>query len=249
MASLVACIALAGCTRELASDLDEAQADEIVLALDEAGVGAQKERAAGDAMFRVLVTPEDVAPALAVLRERDLPREQAPGIEELFAERGLVPSAAEEHARQTAAIAGELSRSIESMDGVLRARVHLAIPEPSGHLLDQAPSRARASVLIETRRGARVDDAAVRALIAGAVADLAADDVAVVRTVARPARARERHLVMLGPIAVTRGSASALKALLAGSFALNLLLAALVVLARWRREVARQAAPGASSTG
>ncbi len=242
-ASIAACVgalALAGCTSELSSDLDEAQADEIVLALDESGIGAEKERSSTDGHFRVIVTREDLAPALAVLREHDLPREEPPGLDSLFAERGLVPSAVEEHARQTAATAGELARSIESLDGVARARVHLAIPEPAGHLLDEAPARASASVLIELRPHARVDERAIRGLVAGAVTGLSAEDVAVVRTEARPSRRRERHLVTIGPITVTRGSAGALKALLAGSFALNLVLAALVVVVRRRRDAARR---------
>lgn len=231
---------VSGCAAELASDLEGAQADAIVLALDESGIGAQKERAQGPGeRYRVFVAREDLAAALAVLRDARLPREEAPGIAELFADRGLVPSASEERARQAAATAGELARSIEAFSGVERARVHLALPDPSARLLDEAPSAARASVLIERRAEARVDEPGVRALVAGAVPQLSAEDVAVVLTDAPPARAREPHLVTLGPITVTRGSAGALKALLAASFTLNLILAAALVLSRARRGAAR----------
>lgn len=231
---------VSGCAAELASDLEGAQADAIVLALDESGIGAQKERAQGPGeRYRVFVAREDLAAALAVLRDARLPREEAPGIAALFADRGLVPSASEERARQAAATAGELARSIEAFSGVERARVHLALPDPSARLLDEAPSAARASVLIERRAEARVDEPGVRALVAGAVPQLSAEDVAVVLTDAPPARAREPHLVTLGPITVTRGSAGTLKALLAASFTLNLILAAALVLSRARRGAAR----------
>lgn len=236
MALALAAALACGCASELASDLDEAQADEIVLALDEAGIGATKERAEGPGdRFRVVVAHEDVAAALAVLRDAQLPRERAPGIAELFAERGLVPSAVEERARQAAATAGELARSIERFEGVTRARVHLALPDPAARPLDEEPLSPRASVLIEHRPDANIDEDAVRALVAGAVPRLAAEDVAVVRTRARAVRSREPHLVVLGPITVTRSSAGALKAILAASFALNLILAAALVLLRARR--------------
>lgn len=241
---VLAALLLAGCEAELASALDEAQADEVVLALEEAGIGARKEAGgvAEEGRFRVIVSHEDVAAGLAVLRDEELPRERAPGFRELFAERGLVPSAAEERARHASAMAGELARSLETMDGVTRARVHIALPE--GGLLDATPAGARASVLIERRPGARVDEGAVRALVAGAVQGLATDDVAVVATERRRAASRERHLVMIGPIAVTQGSATALKVVLTASFTTNLILVVVTVLARARRRAAALPGPG-----
>lgn len=234
---VAALLALAGCRAELASDLDEMQADEIVLALDAAGIAAEKQSAGAtpnSGRFRVLVAREDVAAGLAVLRDVGLPRERAPGFAELFAERGLVPSAAEERARYASATAGELARSIESFEGVTRARVHIALSE-TGTLDDSRTGRPRASVLIEHRRGARIDETAIQALVAGAVPDLSGEDVAVIRAETQTKHSPEPQLVMLGPIAVTRASAGMLKALLAASFATNLVLAVALVLSRARR--------------
>lgn len=240
----IGALLLFGCESELAADLDEAQADEVVLALDEAGIGARKERSRAGGSFRVVVAREDVAPGLAVLRDQELPRRDAPGLAELFAERGLVPSAAEERARHTAAVAGELARSIESFEGVTRARVHLALPEERP--LDDAPGRARASVLIAHRPGARVDEDAVRALVAGAVSNLVAEQVAIVQTEARPPRSGEARLATLGPIAVARSSVTPLKLILAASFGTNLLLAfALVFRARRPTSVHGESTHGA----
>ena len=243
---VVAALLLTGCQAELASALDEGQADEVVLALDEAGIGAEKQASGpiDEGRFRVIVSREDVAAGLAVLRDQDLPRERAPGFRELFAERGLVPSAADERARHASAMAGELARSLETIDGVTRARVHLALPDPAGRLLDEEQGRARASVLIEHRPDARVDEDAVRALVAGAVSELAVEDVAVVRTERRAAPSREPHLVLIGPIAVTRASATALKVILTASFATNLILVVVAVLARARRRAAVLPGPG-----
>jgi type III secretion protein J len=245
----VAAALCAGCEAELSSGLDEAQADEVVLALDEAGIGADRERAdtaagaAESATYRVVVARGDLAAALAVLREQELPRRSAAGFEELFDDTGLVPSAVQERARFAAAVGGELSRSIESIDGVTHARVHVALPEPGARMLDEGPAAARASVLIEHRPGADVDEAAVRALVAGAVQDLATDDVAVVLSETRAVPAREPHLARLGPVAVSRGTAGTLKAILAASFALNLILVVALVSIRRRTATRRAPAP------
>lgn len=109
--------------------------------------------------------------------------------------------------------------------------------------------RTRAPVLLKYRRGPvrPYDDAAVRAIVAGAVQGMDPTDVAVVGlpAVAAPTGA-QTALVRLGPIAVTRGSAGALKMLLGGSIALNVLIAlgaAVLVLRR------KTPPPGAGSDG
>src|SRR5262249_31617733 len=146
----------------------------------------------------------------------ELPHRQQPGLAEVFAEGGIVPTATEERARYTAALSGELARSIESIDGVLAARVHVALPDSRDVPLDGPPPRPRASVMIKFRGAhAPYDDAQIRALVAGAVDGMDTGDVAVVGVAAPRARlAPAATLVRVGPIAVTRGSAASLKAIL-----------------------------------
>ncbi|MEQ9076862.1 MAG: hypothetical protein RLP09_23590 [Sandaracinaceae bacterium] len=234
--SLCAAMLAVGCEAELATDLSDVQADEIVLALDGEGIGADKARseATGGARYRVVVAHGDVPAALAVLRDHDLPRPEAPGFAEMFSDGSLVPSAAEERARYAAAIAGELSRSLEAMAGVRRARVHVAMPEAGSRTLDEGPARARASVLLLHNPGVEPDADAVRALVAGGVQELAIEDVAVVASPARARSGEAARLSRIGPIAVSRGTAGVLKAVLAASFALNLLLVLALVWIRRR---------------
>ncbi len=246
-ATLVAFLALLGCEATLASGLTESEANEIVVALHEQGIGAQKGEPQGsgeDARFTVTVAPEEVAEALSVLGAEELPRRTEPGLHEVFGEGGLVPTATEERARYVAALGGELGASLEAIDGVLDARVHVALPDTRRVTLDEAKPRPRASVLIKYR-GDRppYDETAVRALVAGAVQDMTLEDVAVVGVPAgAPPAARSRNLVRVGPVTVTRGSALALKLLLGSAFAVNvLLIVALIVL--WRRKKAAPPEP------
>lgn len=250
MVALLALAALAGCSAALETGLTEEQANRVVVALDSQGIGATKEREEGaseEARFRVQVAPDDVARSLGVLRAQGLPQAPEPGLQETFGQGGLVPTATEERARYTAALGGELARSIESIDGVLDARVHVALPEPRDFALDEAPARARASVLIRYRAGARpYDERAVKGLVAGAVQGMAPEDVAVVGVpTPRASPPGEAALVHVGPISVTRGTAPALKLVLGVAFGLHILLAvALVLLAlRRRRALAAEGQP------
>jgi type III secretion protein J len=243
---VLAVAVLMGCEAAVESGLEESEANAIVVALHEAQIGARKEAdPGGEERFQVMVPTDDVGAALERMREEGLPRPQAPGFEEMFGEGGLVPTATEEQARYVAALGGELSSSIEAMEGVLDARVHVALPDRRRIALDEQAPRPRASVLIR-HRGARpaYSDEAVQALVAGAVQDMAPTDVAVVGV---PVEIREasrgERLVSVGPITVTRGSATSLKAILGGALALHVLLAGLLVwVVRRRRAVAQVSA-------
>src|SRR4051794_14377138 len=84
---------LVGCTRPVAGGLDEDQANRIVVALESAGIGGEKEPdPATEGHFRVLVQREDGARAVATLREDELPAFNRPGLLESMGKGSLVPS-------------------------------------------------------------------------------------------------------------------------------------------------------------
>ena len=164
----------------------EAEARRAVAALVRAGVVARGEPDGRG--FTVRVAEGDVARAVVALHDAELPRREEPGFAEAWGDRSLVATAAEERARAAQATAGELARTLESLDGVLDARVHLALPaaDASG----EAPRRPTASVLLRYEPAERpLDEAQVRALVAAAVEGMRPEDVTVV-FVRRAARAR-----------------------------------------------------------
>ena len=170
-----------------------------------------------------------------MLEQLRLPEHAAPGFEQLYAEGGMWTTPDQERARYGAAVAGELSRSIERMPGVVDARVHLSLPgRPTA--LDAPSAQPRASVLVRHARAAPPDERAIRALVAGAVEGLSQERVVVV-AVAAPAPAIMRPtFVYLGPLAVERSSAGSLKTLLSAALGINLALAlALIWVVRRKR--------------
>lgn len=236
-ASLALAVVL-GCQADLERGLDEEQANAILVALDRAGIGASKEPEAGggdEPSFTIRVAPDDVAPGLAILRAEGLPRPPQAGLADTFGQGSLVPTATEERARLTAALSAELARTVESLDGVLDARVHIALPEPQRLGLGAPRPRPRASVMVRHRAEARrFDDDAVRRLVAGAVEDMDPENVAVVSIPAEPPPPAERQLARVGPFTVSRSSALGLKIALGALLATNLVLALVLALA-WRQ--------------
>jgi type III secretion protein J len=236
-----------GCEARLAGELSEAEANAIVVALHAQGIGAQKAREGGGAdepRFSVEVAKSEAARALTILAAADLPHRDDPGIEETFGEGGLVPTATEERARYLAALGGELARTIERIDGVVDARVHVALPEAHERLLDEAAPSPRASVLVKHRADHPPPELeAVRALVAGAVQGMDPAEIAVLAVPAEAPGAAAAPLVDVGPITVTAGSAAALKGILGGSLFLHVLLALVLVAVLRRTRRPRRGAP------
>jgi len=185
-AALFACVA--ACTVPVAGGLDDSEANRVFVALDRSSVEASKEPdPTADGKWRITVTRDDLPRALSILRSEDLPRSDPPTVVEAMGKGALVPSELAEHAELVAGMAGELERSLEGIEGILRARVHLNVPAPSplrpssfaGLGADQPLGSA--SVLIE-HRGAipPISADAVQRLVAGGVPGLLPTDVAVV---------------------------------------------------------------------
>jgi type III secretion protein J len=184
---------LAGCAgEELLHGLAESQANEVIVALDEVGIVAAKEREDGaDAAWTVSVPARDSAQARRALAERSLPRARAAGFAEVFAKPSMVPTPTEEHALYLHALGGELSRSVEAIDGVVEARVHLGLPQPDPLRPGGRPA-PRAAVLVKCRATAceavRAVEGGIRSLVAGSAdgLDPAAVSVVITEAVAAP---------------------------------------------------------------
>ena len=225
--ALVLLLASACSEEVLLHRLDEAQANQVMLALADAGVEARKAKDEGEeAAFAVAVRTSDAAPARRVLAARDLPRPRIPPLPEVLGTSGLVPTALEEHARYLHALSGELARTLEALDGVTGARVHLALPL-ADPLRPDARRPPRASVILRCRPDARARVEAladgIRRVVSGAAEDLDPASVSVL--------VAEAHA---GPESPAAGSAGPRRWLAGSALALSVVLGAGAVLA-WRR--------------
>ena len=235
--SVLACFVVAGCSVPVVAGLDEENASQVVVALEQGGIASEKDRDPDkEGTFRVVVARDDASTALTVLAEAGLPPRPSPGILEALGKGSMVPSRAAEHARVVAGTGDELERSLRGLDGVLFARVHLGVPSHDPLAIEEKAPIATASVLIR-HRGATPPLATgeVQRLVAGAVPGLAAEQVSVVMLPSPAhARASEQQLARLGPVTVTRASLVALRAVIGVAVLLNAALLACVV-ALWGR--------------
>ncbi len=79
------------------------------------------------------------------------------------------------------ALEGELTKTIESLQGIQSARVHLVLPKPS--IFKKLDAPATASVVLQLGRGARLEGhriAGIQSLVAGSVENLTAEQVTVI---------------------------------------------------------------------
>jgi type III secretion protein J len=187
---------MVGCSEpELYSQLPERQANEMIAALQSAGIAAHKQRQ--DGQLSVRTSTRDFSEAVRILSALGYPREAFDTICKLFP-KSPVPSPLEERARFLCALSQEISNTLSSIDGVVTARVHLVLPER--HVLLDQPKAAAASVFIKHRpeRDLPGQVPQIKALVVNSVEGLAYDNVtvalfpaAVVSSDARNAASRE----------------------------------------------------------
>ena len=147
---------LAGCKTEttLHSQLDEKQANLVMAALLDDGIGCRK-TAGEENTWNVLIDNKDFAKAVNLLESKGLPRRNYMGISEVFKKTGMISSPTEERIRFMDALAQDLSRTIAGIDGVLDARVHIVLPENDPFAKNALPSSA--AVAIRSRWNADVE--------------------------------------------------------------------------------------------
>ncbi len=242
----VAAAWLVACSVPVAGDLDDPEANRVFVALDREGLAPTKESDPNfDGKWRIEVPPDDAARAFSVMRDEQLPRRNPPGVLDAVGKGSLVPSEALEQAQLMTGIAGDLERTLEAIDGVVSAHVHLSLSHPGGWR-DPEPSRATASALVEYRGTTPpFSEDAVQRLVAGGAGGLLPTDVLVVM-VARPAPAAyapSGEVVHVGPIAVTRASKRRLQATFAGLLGLIAILATTTFVLYARQSRARAARP------
>ncbi len=160
----------------LYSDLSLGAASRVVSALEQDGF--QVELSGGGAI--VSVPSGDVPRARMSLAEKGLPDEGSPGWELFDQSSGLGMNTFMQQVSRLRALEGELARSIQTIEGIDAARVHLVMPDR------EAFSRSRpdpsASVIVRgraTQQISRRQGLAIRALVASAVPNLSPNRVTV----------------------------------------------------------------------
>ena len=121
----------------------------------------------------VSVPASDMARARMVLAETGIPIEGDPGWELFDESTGLAMNSFMQRVNRLRAMEGELARSIQTLEGIQSARVHLVLPEREA--FSREKPNPRASVIVRPTAGRTVNRkqaSAIRNLVASSVAEL-----------------------------------------------------------------------------
>jgi type III secretion protein J len=206
---------LAGCegNQSIVNNVDEREANEIVVYLASKGIAAQKLQAAssevgggsGAVQYNISVDEERSTEAISLLNRIGLPRVQGTTLLQLFAKSGLMSSDREETVRYQAGLAEELKNTIRKIDGVIDADVQLSFPPAEITPVPGAtPPKTTASVYVK-HQGVLEDpnshlETKIKRLVSSSVNGLGFEDVAVISDRSRLAEIQlSANGEMIGP--------------------------------------------------
>ncbi|WP_342657969.1 flagellar M-ring protein FliF [Sphingomonas sp. NY01] len=144
--------------KTLFSNLSDADKQAVTTALNTGNIASRIDDATG----ALTVSEEDYSKARMLLAGQGLPKE-APGGYAILDQLPMGVSRAVEGERLRQARESELARSIQEIDAVAEARVHLAMPEASVFVRDSAAPSA--SVILKLNAGRSLSDAQVQSIV------------------------------------------------------------------------------------
>jgi type III secretion protein J len=169
-------VLLAGCKTSLFEGLYEDQANRIVAVLSRHGIEGAKQRNP-DKTWTVSVDSRDAVAATELAGAYALPRSGHANLGELFSRQGLISNPDEDRVRFIFGVSQELSETLEKIDGVLVARVHIVQPERDPVLGLVTPPSASVMLRYRTDYNLELMRDRIRALVAGGVEGLTPERV------------------------------------------------------------------------
>ncbi len=190
-------ILLAACegNQPIVNNVQERDANEIVVYLASKGIEAQKVAvvagiggAGPSNTFDISVPMENATEAMALLNNAGLPRRTGTTLLQLFAGSGLMTSDKEDEIRYQAGLAEQICNTVKKFDGVLDADVQISFP--SGDQIPGVPPQKITAAVYIKHQGLLEDpnshiETKVKRLLAGSVSGLSIDDVSVISDRAR----------------------------------------------------------------
>lgn len=217
---IFAILCLTACSRkiELQTNVPENDANEMVGVLLKSGVFAEKLTTKEGAS--VLVPEADIGRAMSILTANGLPRKQNTGLGEIFKKEGMISTPLEERARYIFGLSQELEKTLNQIDAVVSARVHVVLPERIAPGEPIMPSSA--SIFIKHKKDFDTDlmTPRIRNMVSTSIpglSDLQKDKISIV-FVESPDVKIGLEWTMVGPVRVDATSASTLQFILISLF-------------------------------
>lgn len=180
-------LSVAGCSKQLDSGLSEDDAQKIVVLLRENSINASLEldpaakKDAATWIVSVRGRDDTLIRAWKLLEENGLPRAKIKGLDSVFQDAGMIPTASQEKARLLSGLNGEVTKTLDSLPDVADARVQVVLPENTPLLDRSQQAQPTASVLLQYRGGAPpLSELEIQNLVAKSIEGLTPNNVVVV---------------------------------------------------------------------
>jgi type III secretion protein J len=181
-------------SRVIVNNIEEREANQIVVFLASRGIDAQKIAAkttgggleSAVPMFNIAVGEKDMTEAMAILNQNGLPRAKGTNLLELFAKQGLMTTEKEESIRYQAGLEQQIANTIRKIDGVIEADVQLSFPEATSALGATTTPQQRPTAAVYVKHQGILDDpnshlvSKIKRLVASSVNGLDINDVTVI---------------------------------------------------------------------
>jgi type III secretion protein J len=236
--ALLICLSLTGCQTQLYGSLSETEANEVLAALLDASLQAEK-RPGEEGTYSIFVEETHFAQAVRLLAAGAVPRQRFDDLGKVFGGDAMFSTPMEEKAKYLHAMQEELSHTVSGIDGVLSARVHLVLPEQDqlGRELQTPSAAVMIRYVDDERHDAAFQRIEIRRLVAASIPNLSEDRIVVSffpvppldRTAIEPEMREALGLRLAGD------SVERFWLMLGGAGALSLLLIVLLVFALRRK--------------
>ena len=201
LAAAAAAASASGCSRaELFTGLTEKEANEMVAVVQSGGFSASKSTKDAGKTWTLVAPTSQFPQEVALLQARGYPRERFQSLGDVFKKQGFVSSPTEEHARLTYALSQELAHTLTDIDGVVDARVHIAIPEADPLSETVKPSSASVFIKYDPAVDLNSQVGSIKALVVNGIEGLPYEKVTVVLSPVRapPAAPRPPTVAAVG---------------------------------------------------
>lgn len=174
-------------------NIDEKDANEILVFLDSQNIKAEKVRAAAAAgggggtqlvEWDIQVDVPEAATAMRLLNQQGLPRRKSQNLLSIFSQSGLVPSDLQEKIKYRAALAEQVASTLRKYEGILDADVQISFPEEDP--LNPGKMKGKITASVWVKHNGILDDPnshlvqRIKRFVSSSVTGLSPDDVTVI---------------------------------------------------------------------
>ncbi|MGB9600566.1 MAG: hypothetical protein ACPL7I_08430 [Myxococcota bacterium] len=231
---------ITSCKKEILHSISEEQANDIISVLSEYGIDAKKvsDGKGEGTTFNIVVDENDYGRSWSILKENGLPREKTKGLSDVYQRQGLISSSTEEKALLVQAIKGEIERTLETIDSVIRARVIISVPFPSQNPFDESKDLPKASVLLKVKKNSYINKEMIKGILIGAVSSLEKDNinVEIVESYGNNI-SQSPAMTYIGPFLVLKSSARVFYTFIISTLSILAVVVVLIFLFYYRKRV------------